>query len=107
EEGENAGLGPELSREFARYAFGDSNSVEFTCVTAENRVSQLTSNRVDLLIAALGWSEERAEVIAFSDPYMASVGLALTRSDEPDHESTDFFKNETVLAVSGTPYSDF
>src|SRR5215468_11590610 len=44
-------------------------------------VAALTAKRVDVLITALTWTPERAERIAFSDPYFdAGIGAITTQS---------------------------
>jgi polar amino acid transport system substrate-binding protein len=44
-------------------------SVNLVPVTGPNRIPYLLSNRVDLLVASLGITPERAEKVDFSDPY--------------------------------------
>lgn len=105
--GKNVGIEPDIARKFAEYAFGDSSKVAFTCVTAESRIPFLTSNRVDFLIATLGYTPERAKVIDFSEPYYASFGKMLTRVETPSFTNLEGGMGKTILAVSGTPYGQF
>jgi polar amino acid transport system substrate-binding protein len=105
--GKNVGIEPDIARKFAEYAFGDSSKVAFTCVTAESRIPFLTSNRVDFLIATLGYTPERAKVIDFSEPYYASFGKMLTRVETPSFTSLEGGMGKAILAVSGTPYGQF
>lgn len=44
-------------------------TVNLVPVTGPNRIPYLLSNRIDLLVASLGITPERAERVAFSDPY--------------------------------------
>ena len=44
-------------------------SLEMTPVISANRVPYMTTGRVDLIISSLGYNEERAEIIDFSQPY--------------------------------------
>jgi len=105
--GKNIGIEPDIARKFAEYAFGDSSKVTFTCVTAESRIPFLTSNRVDFLIATLGYTPERAKVIDFSEPYFASFGKMLTRVETPSFTNLEGGMGKTILAVTGTPYGQF
>lgn len=107
ENGDNAGVGPDMARQFAEYAFGDPEKAELTCVTADNRIPYLTSNRVDLLIAALGITAERDEVIDFSNGYYAGAAKILTRADAPELAGIEDLEGEVLLALSGTPYTKF
>src|SRR5258708_7870224 len=47
----SAGWEIDIAHELARYAFGDPNALALTCVTGSNRVSFLTSSRIDLIEA--------------------------------------------------------
>src|SRR6476619_6084913 len=67
--GQFAGVEVDMARQIATFAFGSPDKAELTCVTAENRIPQLNSKRVDLLIATLGISPERARVVDFTKPY--------------------------------------
>lgn len=50
--------------------------LELVTVTSANRISYLATNRIDLTIAAMGATPERALQINFSSPYSAlSIGL--------------------------------
>lgn len=58
-----AGVEVEMARQMAAWAFGSADKIDMQCVTAENRIPQLNARRVDLLIAPLGVTPERARVI--------------------------------------------
>ncbi len=50
--------------------------VEIVPVTGPNRIPYLLTNKVDLLVASLGITEERAKQVTFSKPYAAiEIGL--------------------------------
>ncbi len=67
--GKFAGVEVEMALQIAEWAFGSKSKAELTCVTAENRIPQLNGKKVDLLIATLGITPERARVVDFSEPY--------------------------------------
>ncbi|CAK7255106.1 MULTISPECIES: transporter substrate-binding domain-containing protein [unclassified Shinella] len=66
EKGENAGYDADVAR-----LMGEALKVpvEFVRVTTPNRIAQLQTGRVDVLIAVLGMYPDRAEVVQFSKPY--------------------------------------
>ncbi|MGO4283494.1 transporter substrate-binding domain-containing protein [Bosea sp. TAB14] len=68
ETGKFAGVETEMAIQIAAWAFGSPDKIELTCVTAENRIPQLAGKKVDILIATLGVTPERARVIDFSKP---------------------------------------
>ena len=66
--GKPTGLDVELAENVAK-AMGVK--LELQQVTGANRIPYLLSNKVDVVIAALGSSPERAKQVAFSKPYAA------------------------------------
>lgn len=55
--------------------------VEFVRVTGPNRIAQLQTGKVDILIAVVGMYPDRAEVVQFSKPYSTLSGLLYARTD--------------------------
>lgn len=73
ENNEQVGLDIDVARMIAE-ALGVE--LELHTVTSANRISYLATNRIDLSIAAMGATPERALQIDFSSPYSAlSIGL--------------------------------
>jgi polar amino acid transport system substrate-binding protein len=55
--------------------------VEIVPVTGPNRIPYLLTNKVDLLVASLGITPERAKQVQFTDPYAAiEIGLLAPKS---------------------------
>lgn len=66
--GKPSGLDVELAENVAKSM---GVKLELQQVTGANRIPYLLSNKVDVVIAALGSSPERAKQVAFSKPYAA------------------------------------
>jgi polar amino acid transport system substrate-binding protein len=96
-----AGVEVEMARQMAAWAFDNAEKIELQCVTAANRIPQLNARRVDLLIATLGVTPERARVVDFSEPYRWGGSDLLVRRDSPVR-SLDDLQNRTVIMLSGT-----
>jgi polar amino acid transport system substrate-binding protein len=75
--GKNDGYDVAVARRFAELAFGKLNRVSLTCVTTPSRIPTLTSNRVDMIISTLTWTQARADQIDFSIPYYSATGRLL------------------------------
>lgn len=101
--GKHAGLEVEMARELAKLAFGDESKAKLTCVTSTNRIPYLTTGRVDVLLAALGYNPERAKQIDFSQPYSRAVGRLLVRKDSGIKTVNDL-AGKIALFNTGTPY---
>jgi polar amino acid transport system substrate-binding protein len=96
-----AGVEVEMARQMAAWAFGSVDKAELQCVTADNRIPQLNARRVDLLIATLGVTPERARVIDFSEPYRWGGSDLLVKRDSPIR-SLDDLQSRTVVMLRGT-----
>ena len=99
--GNYAGVETEMARQIAAWAFGSADKIELQCVTAENRIPQLNAKRVDLLLATLGITPERARVIDFSRPYRWGASGLLVKKDSPIQKLDDV-KTRSVAMLRGT-----
>jgi polar amino acid transport system substrate-binding protein len=64
-------------------------------VTGPNRIPYLLSGQVDVLVASLGITPERAERVAFSDPY-AGIAIAVYGDTGVDLSSPEKLSGHTV-----------
>jgi polar amino acid transport system substrate-binding protein len=98
--GKPQGIEVEMARQIAVYAFGTSDKAELTCVTSANRVPSLQGGKVDLLIATIGISDERRQVVDFSEPYAWTSSTVMVRKDSPAKKLEDV-KGMKVVFVKG------
>src|SRR5216117_3062996 len=75
--GKNVGFDVDVAHRFARALFNDENQVELVAVTSGNRIPFLQSGKIDIIIATVTITDERREVVAFSEPYFLSGSLLL------------------------------
>src|SRR5262249_50278666 len=99
-QGKPQGVEVSLAKQIAAYAFGGADKFEFTCVTAANRIPSLQGGKIDLLLATLGVSAERAQVIDFSDNYAWGGSDVLVPKDSPIKSLTDF-AGKNVIVMKG------
>jgi len=99
--GSFVGIETQMARQIAEWIFGSADKIDLTCVTAENRIPQLTGNRVDLLLATLGVTPERARVIDFSMPYRWGASGVLVIADSPYQKISDL-ENHVVALLKGS-----
>src|SRR6478735_12086256 len=68
-------------------------------------IAALTSNKIDLISAAMYITPARKEVIDFSEPvYSYGEGLIVPKSDTREYKTFEDLKGETVGAQVGTVY---
>jgi len=99
-QGKPQGVEVSLAKQIAAYAFGSPDKVELTCVTAANRIPSLQGGKIDLILATLGVSAERAQVIDFSDNYAWGGSDVLVPKDSPIKSLTDF-AGKNVIVMKG------
>lgn len=88
------------------YALGDALNVEVEIVPIEapNRVPALVSNKIDVLIACITPTNERAKSIDFTIPYAAAGLVPMVRSDNTTINSyKDLAGKDVAVVRGGTP----
>ncbi|MBV8912488.1 MAG: transporter substrate-binding domain-containing protein [Acetobacteraceae bacterium] len=101
-EGHFAGVEVEIAKQIAAYGFGSPDKAEMICVTAENRIPQLISGKVDMLVATLGKTPERARVIDYSIPYNWGGSDILVPKDSSLKKLADIGSATPVAMLKGT-----
>ena len=99
-QGKPQGVEVSLAKQIAAYAFGSADKIELTCVTAANRIPSLQGGKIDLIIATLGVSAERAQVIDFSENYAWGGSDVLVPRDSPINNLKDF-AGKNVIVMKG------
>lgn len=82
---------------------GFSTDIEATQWSA--LIPSLTSGKIDIIAAAMYATEERAKVVAFSDPvYSYGEGLFVPKDDTTAYATLDDLEGKVVGAQVGTAY---
>ena len=102
--GRNRGYDVEVARQFAKWAFGSTSKVDFTCVTTASRIGTLTSGRVDIIISTLTWTAEREKTIDYSAPYYGAVGKLLVKNSVTVGKLSTWMKGKKIVSTSGSIY---
>lgn len=64
-------------------------------VTGPNRIPYLQSNQVDLLVASLGITEERAKSVDFSEPY-AGISIGVFGAEDAEVTKAEDLSGKTI-----------
>ena len=99
--GKNLGFDVDVAHLFARALFNDEHQVELVAVTSGNRIPFLQSGKIDIIIATVTVTEERKQVVEFSDPYFLSGSLLLVPKPSPVKGLEDL-AGKTVAVVQGS-----
>jgi polar amino acid transport system substrate-binding protein len=103
--GNHKGYDIEVAKQFARWAFGNANRVEYTCVTTASRIPTLQSDRVDIIIATITWTAEREQQIDFSPPYYGAVGRLLVLNQTTVGRLSSWMSGKKIASTSGSIYN--
>jgi polar amino acid transport system substrate-binding protein len=103
-DGNHKGYDVEVAKQFARWAFGNANRVEYTCTTTASRIPTLQSKRVDIIISTITWTAEREQQIDFSVPYYGAVGRLLVPNSVTVGRLSSWMDGKRVVSTSGSIY---
>jgi polar amino acid transport system substrate-binding protein len=102
--GDHKGYDVEVAKQLARWAFGNANRVEYTCVTTASRIPTLLSKRVDISIATITWTAEREQQIDFSPPYYGAIGRLLVPNSTTVGRLAGWMRGKKIVSTSGSIY---
>lgn len=99
-DGKPVGIEVEMAKKIGEFAFGSAEGAELSCVTSEARIPSLNSGKLDLILATLGRTAARQEVIDYSSIYFWGTSNVLVPADSPVKALADL-KDKTVIVVKG------
>ncbi len=102
DDGKAAGLEPEIAKAFGEYL---GREVEIVDTDFSLLIPALETGDVDILIADMSYTEERAKKVAFSDPYRYTQSLALVNREYADTMGiTDTMPPEEFFHLEGSKF---
>ena len=99
--GKPAGFDVDVARYLAKALFEDEGRLETVPVTTGSRIPFLYSDWIDMIVATMTVTEERRQVLEFSDPYFVSASLLLVPAGSPVRGVEDL-AGKTVAVIEGS-----
>ncbi|WP_348729856.1 transporter substrate-binding domain-containing protein [Rheinheimera texasensis] len=99
--GQYVGFDTDLAKRFAKDLLGDASKIEFVVVEAASRVPFLQSGKVDIIMANMTVTPERARVVDFTNPNLRVATQVLVKADSPVKSIQDL-AGKTVIVTKGT-----
>ena len=99
--GKPAGFDVDIARYLAKALFEDEGRLETVPVTTGSRIPFLYSDWIDMIVATMTVTEERRQVLEFSDPYFVSASLLLVPAGSPVRGIEDL-AGKTVAVIEGS-----
>ncbi|TQR42640.1 transporter substrate-binding domain-containing protein [Paenibacillus popilliae] len=101
EKGELVGFDNDLARRFAKDLLGDESKIEFVVVEPASRIPYLQSDKVDLIVANMTVTDERKEIVDFTNPNLKVTTQVLV-NDKSGIKTLDDLKGKKVIVTKGT-----
>ena len=98
--GGHIGIEVEMAKKIGEYAFGSEDGAELSCVTSESRIPALNAGKIDLILATLGRTASRQEVVDYSNIYFWGTSNVLVPSGSSVQQLSDL-EGKTLLIVKG------
>lgn len=101
---EITGFDVDISNAIGREILGaNAKPAQLVPVTSQNRITQLNTDRVDLLAATITISQPRLREVAFSNVYLRVGQSLLVRKDSDIASYKDLSKRRVCTVVGSTP----
>lgn len=98
--GAHTGFDVDIARYLAAALFDGEPRAEFVPVTTGDRIPFLYAGWIDMIIASMTVTDDRRQVLEFSDPYFITGGLLLVRKESPLNGIEDL-AGKTVAVIEG------
>jgi polar amino acid transport system substrate-binding protein len=99
--GDYIGFDTDLAKRFAKDLLGDASKIEYVVVEAASRVPFLQSGKVDIIMANMTVTPERARVVDFTNPSLRVATQLLVKADSSIQTLADL-SGKTVIVTKGT-----
>jgi polar amino acid transport system substrate-binding protein len=100
EKGELVGMDITMARILASGLFDDENKVEFVRQDPAQRIPNITTGKVDIVIQFMTVQPVRAQLVAFTRPYYVEGIALLTRPDAPNKDFDKLLSGGSGTKVS-------
>ncbi len=101
-QGNIQGFDVDIAKNITNLILGDENSLELVCVSAQSRIADLNSKKVDLLVAAMSITDNRANVVRFSTPYYIAGQAIMTKNNSKIAALSDLNKANVGFILGTT-----
>ena len=101
--GRNEGFMADLARAVAKRVLGDEGKLDWVQVDDEQRVPDVASARLDMVIDTTGASAEKAKIVDFSDEIFRSGSGLLVKRGSTIRSLADIGKGTRVIYVKANP----
>jgi polar amino acid transport system substrate-binding protein len=99
-DGKPSGIEIDLAKQIGIAAFGSADKAELSCVATDARIPSLTGGKIDLIIATLGKTPQREQVIDYSDIYYWGSSRVIVPKESKVQKLADL-DGKSMLIIKG------
>lgn len=99
-DGQPAGIEIDIAKQIGIAAFGSADKAELSCVATDARIPSLTGGKIDLIIATLGKTPSREQVIDYSNIYYWGSSRVIVPKESKVQKLADL-DGKSMLIVKG------
>nr|AAK08611.1 GtpB [Agrobacterium tumefaciens] len=99
-DGKPAGIEIDIAKQIGIAAFGSANKAELSCVATDARIPSLTGGKIDLIIATLGKTPSREQVIDYSNIYYWGSSRVIVPKESKVQKLADL-DGKSMLIIKG------
>jgi polar amino acid transport system substrate-binding protein len=99
-DGKPLGVEIEMAKQIGAAAFGSPDKAELICVATDARIPSLTTGKIDLILATLGKTPPREQVIDYSDIYYWGSSKIIVPKESPIQKLADL-DGKSILIIKG------
>lgn len=102
---EYTGFEVDVAREIARAIFGDPRRIEFKSATTRTRIPMVKEDVIDMALATITMTPERAKEVDFSDVYfITGPAVGVLRDSPSPGKKLEDYAGKTLAVTKGSVY---
>lgn len=101
QDGQVKGFDIDIAKALAKHILGNENQIKLQEVTSKTRIPLLKNGDIDMIIATMTITEERKQVVDFSEIYF-EAGQSLLVPENSTITGIQDLKGKTVITVKGS-----
>lgn len=102
---EYTGFEVDVAREIARALLGDPNKIEFKSATTRTRIPMVKEEVIDIALATITMTPERAKEVDFSDVYFVTgPALGVLKDAAMPGRKLEDYAGKTIAVTKGSVY---
>lgn len=105
DKGQTVGFEISLARYIAAELLGSPDKIKLVPVNASNRIQFLNAGQIDLIMATLGVTPDRAKEIDFTEEYVSAAGPSVLARKAAKFNQWEQLKGQKICSIQGSYFN--